>query len=385
MRNRLLFLIAVMSACSSGDVSEGEGDANEGEGDANEGEGDANEGEGDANEGEGDANEGEGDAGEGEGDAGEGEGDAGEGEGDAGEGEVEPAGLLPVDAQLIEQDLVAVAVPRPPGSANWALAQARCEERLTALGYTVVQHVYATGTNIIGTLPGANNAGAVVLSAHYDSISDCDGADDNASGVAATLEAARMLAAGRYDNDLIVACWDEEELGLVGSRAWAADAAAMALPITMMFSLETIGYSSSAPDSQRLPFGLNFIFPTQAQAIEDNDNRGDFIAFIGNPATTASNMAMALDAAAVGLPLVSLLLTNAQVNNPLLADLQRSDHSSFWEQGYPGVMLTDTANFRNAAYHCMGTADSIDRLDIGFIARVTDAVARTTRTLLVAR
>jgi Zn-dependent M28 family amino/carboxypeptidase len=302
-----------------------------------------------------------------------------------GEGEGEQAGLPAADVERIRIDLTAVAVARVPGSTNWSNAQRRCEDRLASLGYNVEQHVYATGTNIIGTLPGQSNAGAVVVSAHYDSVANCDGADDNASGVASALEIARILAGRRYDNDLIIACWDEEETGLIGSRAWAADAAAQGMPITMMFALETMGYSSSAPDSQSLPFGLGFFFPTQAQAIEANDNRGDFIAFIGNPSSTIANTAMTTHAAAFGLPLISLVLTAGQVSNPLLSDLQRSDHASFWGQNYPGVMITDTANFRNEAYHCMGTQDSIDRLDVDFIARVTEAVAHSTDALLVPR
>lgn len=286
-----------------------------------------------------------------------------------------------VDAAAWLDDLQAFAVERPPGSDAWAELQDTCAERLAAYGYEVERHAYGTGTNVLGRLPGRSNTdGALVVSAHYDSVAGCTGADDNASGVASALEAARVLALAEWENDLWVACWDEEERGLVGSRAWAARAADQGARIQLAWSFETMAYADPAPDTQDLPFGFEFLFPEASARVAERDHAGDFIAFIGD--TTGSTPffeAFAAQAEADGLPALDLLLADDLLLSVATADLRRSDHAAFWEEGYPAVMLTDTADYRNAAYHCRnGLDDSVDRLDPAFAVQVVRATVAAT-------
>ena len=125
-----------------------------------------------------------------------------------------------VEQKRIERDVQAFALVRPPGSAGWRRVQQLIAKRLTDLGFELERHAYGTGTNLIGTLRGSNDE-QVIASAHYDHIEHCAGADDNASGVAAVLELSRLLAGTARGRTLRVAFWDEEERGLLGSRAFA--------------------------------------------------------------------------------------------------------------------------------------------------------------------
>src|SRR5690606_20146741 len=127
-----------------------------------------------------------------------------------------------VEAARYQADLEAIAMPREPESAHWQAVQDLCAERLEGLGFTVERHAYATGVNVIGVREGTSEPQRrVLVGAHYDHIAGCAGADDNASGVAGALEAARVLAMASFPRTLVVACWDEEERGLIGSRAYA--------------------------------------------------------------------------------------------------------------------------------------------------------------------
>lgn len=278
-----------------------------------------------------------------------------------------------VDGPRTMDDLTLLAVPRGPGSAGWQAAQDRCAEVFEEAGFTVQTQDYGTGINVVGRKAGTStSASAVVISAHYDSVPGCAGADDNASGVAGVLEAARVLGEGTWANDLVVACWDEEERGLLGSEAWVADAQDAKEDIALAWSLEMIGFSSSEPDSQTLPTGFEFLFPDAVAVVEANDWRGDFITFVGDEGTAGTVNAFRTHAGDV--PVVDLVLSPEQVASPLLADLQRSDHASFWAAGYPAVMVTDTSEFRYAAYHCREGQDAVGKLDPDFVAASVRAV-----------
>lgn len=279
-----------------------------------------------------------------------------------------------VEEDRYANDLATVALPRPPGSQAWQDVRDLCASRFAALGYQVELHQYATGVNVIGTLPGADLAAEqVIVSAHYDSVPNCPGADDNGSGVAGVLEAARVLAKGEYRRTLVVACWDEEEDGLVGSRAYAQRAKSDGDTIVGAFVFEMIGYRSSMPGSQTLPPGFPVIFPEAAAQVTDNESRGDFIAVIGDSSMAGPQGAYLAAADALGLRALSLSLAQDQKNSALFADLRRSDHASFWEVDYPALMLTDTANFRNSHYHCTSGPDAVSDLDTSFAAAVVSA------------
>jgi Zn-dependent M28 family amino/carboxypeptidase len=267
-------------------------------------------------------------------------------------------------------DLATLAVPRPPGSAGWQAAQDLCADRFASAGFTVERQSYGTGVNVIGTRVGAAATPRVILSAHYDSVENCAGADDNASGVAGLLEAARVLGPASFGGTLVVACWDEEESGMIGSAAYAATASG---PIDVAFVFEMIGYRSFVPGSQSLPTGFDVLFPQQTTALAQRGDPGDFIATIADPSAQASAAAYAASAPALSLPVMTLEVPESLLDSPLVADLRRSDHASFWSVGAPAIMVTDTAEFRNPHYHCTSGPDAPADLDSDFAARVVGA------------
>ena len=118
----------------------------------------------------------------------------------------------------------------------------------------------------------------VVVSAHYDSVPNSAGADDNGTGVAGVLEAARVLSKESHARTLVVACWDEEERGLIGSTAYVKRAQAAGDAIVLSLVFEMIGYRNTAPMSQKTDATLEAVFPDAAAQIAANDYRGDFAA-----------------------------------------------------------------------------------------------------------
>lgn len=279
-----------------------------------------------------------------------------------------------VDRARLQDDLAAISRSRPPGSPHWQTTQDLCATRLQTLGFTVERHRYATGVNVIGVRMGVGAPNErVVVSAHYDSVDRCAGADDNGTGVAATLEAARVLSFVPHVRTLVVACWDEEERGLLGSRAYVVREHVAGGSFAASFVFETIGYRSTAPNSQRTDAGLDMTFPAQAQAIAANEYRGDFILMIADSASAANLAAFEQQAAGLALPVIALPVPDAIKLAPSAAGLRRSDHAPFWEFDFPAIQITDTADFRNPHYHCSGGEDALADVDADFVTLVVKA------------
>lgn len=173
----------------------------------------------------------------------------------------------------------------------------------------------------------------LVIGAHYDSIADSPGANDNASGVAVMLELARMHAVSAAPLTVRFVAFANEEppyfmTAAMGSFTYAAEAAARGDDIVAMMSLETIGYYSDASGSQRYPRPFNLILP----------NRGNFLAMVSNIGSVrALRTASKAFRSATRLPLIA---SPAPTSIPGVA---WSDHWSFWRHGYRAMMLTDTA------------------------------------------
>lgn len=293
---------------------------------------------------------------------------------------VAPGDLLKeLEPTRYHADLVTIAKPRNPGTAHHAAIRALCLERFKKLGFATSEHNYGSGVNVIGVKQGGARAvERVVLSAHYDSVSNCDGADDNASGVSGLFEAARVLASRNFERTLVVACWDEEEAGLIGSQAYAEASKKQGDQIKAMFSLEMIGYTSTLKDSQQIPDGLELVFPDQVKRVRENGNRADFIALVFDTPMRQVGFDFQAAAQLVGLPTIRLELSDLLKLNPLAGDLQRSDHAAFWLHGFPGMMVTDTSNFRYDRYHCMSGADEVAQLDDAFTHKALAALVSST-------
>lgn len=277
-----------------------------------------------------------------------------------------PSPAEQVDRTAFEADLAAIAGPRSPRTPHWQEVQDLCAERFATLGFTVERHAYATGINVIGVRPGtAKPEERVLVSAHYDSVANCAGADDNGTGLAGTLEVARVLSREPHARTLVVACWDEEERGLIGSSAYAARAKAAGEQIVLALVFEMIGYRSSAPMSQKTDASLEAVFPDAAAQISANQYRGDFALVVNDETATTAVSDIQAVAADVALPIVNISLLAPLKRS--ITDLRRSDHAPFWDAEYPALMITDTANFRNPHYHCpSGAADALADIDYDF-------------------
>ena len=169
-----------------------------------------------------------------------------------------------VDRDRVETNLGFIAQPRATDTAHWQAVQDRCAAVFTEAGLEVERHAYGTGTNVLGRRTGTSRPEEVVLiGAHYDSVPNCPGADDNGTGVAGVFEAARLLGATDHARTLLLACWDEEERGLVGSRAYVRRAREQGVRFVAHFNLESIGLYDERPGSQLLPNGFEFVFRTR--------------------------------------------------------------------------------------------------------------------------
>jgi hypothetical protein len=282
---------------------------------------------------------------------------------------------LCVDGAAYQTDLVLIAAPREPGSAHWQTVQDLCADRLASLGFTVERQSYGTGVNVVGTRTGTGaTPRRVLVGAHYDSTPGCPGADDNATGTAAALEVARVLAMRDFEDTLVVACWDEEERGLIGSEAYATAARAAGEDIEVYFNFEMIGFVDDTPGAQTIPAGIDLLFPAANAELEANEFRGDFLALVGDESAGAAVESLERNGDLLGLPNIPLVVPQTLVSEPLLGDLRRSDHAPFWDLSYPAIMLTDTSEFRYDAYHCGGGPDVVENLDQAF----TTLVIRTT-------
>ncbi len=210
----------------------------------------------------------------------------------------------------------------------------------------------------------------MVVGAHYDALPGTPGADDNASGVAAMLALAGFLADEEHLRTLRLVAFVNEEPpffhnGMMGSEVHARRSREGGDDIVAMLSLETIGYYDDDDDTQRYPPPLSAFYPS----------RGNFIAFVGNLGSMALNRAAVTSFRAHSdFPAESASLPG------WIQGVGWSDHRSFWRSGYPGVMVTDTAPFRNPHYH--QATDTPGKLDFGRFAEVVRGVKGVVTELL---
>jgi Zn-dependent M28 family amino/carboxypeptidase len=220
------------------------------------------------------------------------------------------------------------------------------------------------GTNLILRLPGRHaNLSPLLVGAHYDGPLYSIGADDNASGVAALLELARRWSRHPPRRPVWIVAFDQEERGMLGSRALARELRATGQPLHLMVSLEMLAFTSSA---QAYPVpGMRRIYGEQ----------GNFIALISNAA--AAWMLPGL-ARAMGRHGPTKVLPVPLGGRPIPA-VRLSDHSPFWDQGYNALMVTDTSFLRNPHYHRM--SDTVATLDLPFFSGVVEGVADALETI----
>jgi Zn-dependent M28 family amino/carboxypeptidase len=241
------------------------------------------------------------------------------------------------------------------------------ESQLGSCGLMPRRHTYEVSrvpvSNIDATLTGTTDAeDVIVVGAHYDTVTNCAGANDNGSGVAAVLELARRFAARRQPRTIRFAAFVNEEppffqTAQMGSVVYANAARVRRERIVAMLSLETMGYFSDEPGSQQYPAPVAALYP----------DVGNFIGFVANLASARLLIkARRAFKRRTALPLQSAAIPEG------IAGAGWSDHWSFWRAGYPALMVTDTAPFRYPWYHT--AEDTPDKLDYQRLAQVVDGL-----------
>ncbi len=237
-------------------------------------------------------------------------------------------------------------------------------------GYEVGSQSYQIGKftceNLEAEVPGLNKPEEIILvGAHYDSVEGSPGANDNGTGVAALLALSRMFAGRPLERTLrFVAFVNEEppyfQTSAMGSRVYAVRSQERQGQIVLMISLETMGYYTEKAGSQHYPFPLRFFYPSQ----------GNFIGFVSNFENKSwvqrvvesfrrhGNVASEGAALWSGLPGIGW-----------------SDHWSFWQEGIPAIMVTDTALFRDPHYHT--SSDLPEYVNYDFLTHIVAGLSRT--------
>lgn len=277
----------------------------------------------------------------------------------------------------LEADVRTLAVVRHPVAAPEALRAAEdyIAIELGAAGLRVERQLFewrgAEFHNVVATRDGTDPARPwVVVGAHFDSRRGTPGADDNASGVAAMLEVARMLRGEALAATVQFVGFNLEELQALplnyalGSQAYARWLKAGDRRVAGALNLEMLGYTA---ERQKLPIGVKL-----AKRIPEG---GSFLAAVGDRKSRAL-LAAFERAAAPHLKVVGLAVP---LRGWLVPDVRRSDNARLWDLGYPCLLVTDTADLRNPHYH--SASDTPETLDYVFLARATAAVAAATREL----
>ncbi len=283
-----------------------------------------------------------------------------------------------IETERLRSHLTTIVRPRPSGSAELESLRRYVSEQLAQFGWTVRRHEFETvseigdrlaGIQLIATLPSSSSHpdSWLCVAAHLDSRPETPGADDNATGVAGLLEIARCWPEWRPEHgaevELVVT--DLEEHGMLGGAEHARLWLARPERLVGMIALEMIGYCNQRPNTQALPKQLVGKYPTTGNfiAVIGNQNSTSLIEFFGNGLKEIPR-----------LPVETLQVPE---NGNWLQAVRLSDHSPFWDAGFPAVMITDTSFLRNPHYH--RGSDTIETLDLEFLRQVTAGCLRAMR------
>ncbi|MEO0586698.1 MAG: M28 family peptidase [Planctomycetota bacterium] len=269
--------------------------------------------------------------------------------------------------------LAGVIGPRHDGKpetiqATRAYIRRQWEEMGCQVGTESFDSIGVETANLLVQWPGERRPKRhVLVGAHYDSIPETPGADDNASAVACMLEMTRLLLGGTYAKTLRFVAFANEEpphfaTDSMGSQVHARRCVSLEQRIDAMLCLEMVGYFSDAVGSQSYPDGL----PKWITRLLPKS--GDFLAVVAN--LRSARMLWPIWRgwrSATRLRLIPITLPQS------IHEIRLSDHGPFWDQGLPAAMATDTSFFRNAHYH--QRTDTPDTLDYERLTEVTLGLA----------
>lgn len=282
-----------------------------------------------------------------------------------------------VDAGRLRTHVVTLSETFHPRDWTHAANLERCAEYIAAhftnAGAVVhSQPVIARGheyRNVIARF-GVGRGSKLVVGAHYDACGDTPGADDNASGVAALIELGYMLGRNVPDREIELVAYVLEEppffrTAQMGSAVHAASLSVEKDSIVGVIVLEMVGYFSEKRGSQSYPSPLlRVAYP----------GRGNFIAVVGrwDQGPWIKRMKVGMKGT-TDLPVYSIRAP------AVLPGIDLSDHLNYWPFGFNALMITDTAFYRNRAYHQKD--DTADRLDYQRMSSVVVAVFEAMKSL----
>lgn len=203
---------------------------------------------------------------------------------------------------------------------------------------------------------GRPETARILIGAHFDSVPDTPGADDNASAVAVLLAVARSLG---FRPDVLYVAFNGEECGRVGSLEFVEQMSTRMQRLEQVHVLEMVSYRDRRPGSQKNPLPM-LQTPTT----------GDFLGLVANHAGLVEHLIQ--QAGRIDVPVIGLALPEQMplaAIRQVLPHLLRSDHAGFWERKIPAVMWTDSSEFRNPHYH--QPTDTPDTLDYSFVEEIT--------------
>ena len=269
--------------------------------------------------------------------------------------------------------------PRTPKSPSHAQARRYIRSCLEHSGFDVQERRFEgpnlDGFNILARpIPQRDDLPLLIVGAHYDSVKNSPGADDNASGVAALLTLAAEIGSWRsadsWNCRIQLVAYDLEEYGILGSWLHAQELKRSGERLLGMVALEMLAYTDHHPGSQGLPPHLKGVYP----------NTGDFIGLCGNETSREFVQVVESGMRSIpGLPVESLLVPGT---GEAIPEVRLSDHSSFWDAGYPALMITDTSFFRNPHYH--QATDTVETLDLEFLEKVTRGLCAALARMVIA-
>ncbi len=227
-------------------------------------------------------------------------------------------------------------------------------------GWPAERTPFDGGTNLVATRDGEERTALLVV-AHLDTVAGSGGADDNGSGIVALAEVARLLSPFRFRRSIVLAAVDlEESGGFAGTEALVADLRDRR-EIAGGIVLETIAFTDARPNTQRIPPGLGVLYPGQLRRARAVGMAATWTltvyratalplarAFGEALVAVAGNESAMLVRDPLDLPVVGRLLPYAV---PTVRHFARSDHVALWRHGIPAILVTDTADLRNPAYH----------------------------------
>jgi Zn-dependent M28 family amino/carboxypeptidase len=257
---------------------------------------------------------------------------------------------LSVDEGYLADTVKRLAFPRAYGTAANAQAEALVADELLRMFGAC--HRVDSARNVCFGRPAEAR---VLIGAHFDSVADTPGADDNASAVAVLLAVAKAVG---WRKDVMYVAFNAEECNLQGSQEFVREMAGELKALEQVHVLEMVGYRDRRPHSQRNPLPM-----IQAPTT------GDFLGVVANKGFLTDQVVEAV--ASVSVPVVALAIPPGlplDAVRQLSPHLLRSDHAPFWERGIPAAMWTDTAEFRNPHYH--QPTDTPETLDYEFMAEI---------------